>query len=172
MKRSIFVALFVWAMVGSVVARAGDVQVSKMALMTFSGEVQIAATPADVWAALTDKDKAVSWCPMWKDASNRQPLAQVGNSMDFVDEWKNPGKSVVIFVDEGKELRLAHVPNDGSYVCQLKIVLTPEGNATRVAATEQYSDALDAPTDKDTAAMMKTEMASYLAGLKAVAEKK
>lgn len=152
------------------VARAGDVQVSKLALMTFDAEARIAAPAAGVWSALTDADKAVSWCPLWKNAENAQALTELGASIDFLDEWENPGRSVVVFVDAGRELRIAHVPNDGSYVCQVKITLTPAGEATDVHVTEQYSDALDAPADKDTAAMVQKEVGAYLANLKNVAE--
>lgn len=171
MKRPMRIVLSLLCIAGSfAVARAGDVQVSKMALMTFDGNVRIAASADKVWHELTDADKAMSWCPLWKNAEHAESLTKLGASIDFLDEWENPGRSVVIYVDPGKELRLAHVPNDGSYVCQLKVVLTPDGDATNVHATEQYSDALDAPVDKDTAAQMQTEMGKYLKELKNLAE--
>jgi hypothetical protein len=91
--------------------------------------------------------------------------------LDYVDEWNNAGKTVVIYLAKNRELRLAHVPNDGSYVCQLKIKLEAKGAATLVTFVEQYSDALDVPTDKDTALTAKNGMMKYLAALKAVAEK-
>ncbi len=171
MKRIIALVVCVFAFGTVAAAWADDVAVSKMALMTFEGAAQINAPAAKVWTALTDKDKAMSWCPMWKNAKSPQPLTKVGNTMEFVDDWKNAGKSVVIYVDAGKELRIAHVPDNGSYMCQAKIVLTPDGNTTHVKVTEQYSDAFDAPTDKDTAAMTQKEIAAMLAALKGAAEK-
>ena len=152
-------------------AHAGEIAVSKQALMTFEGAVRIAAPPAKVWQAMTDADKAVSWCPLWKNAESAEALTRLGASVDFLDQWENPGRSVVVFVDAERELRLAHVPNDGSYVCQVKLQLTPAGEATDVHVTEQYSDALDAPVDKDTAAEMKKEIAGYLEDLRLLAEK-
>jgi uncharacterized protein YndB with AHSA1/START domain len=152
------------------VAGAGEIAVSKQALMTFEGSVRIAAPAADVWKAMTDADKAVSWCPLWKNAESAEPLTRLGASIDFLDQWENPGRSVVVFVDPERELRLAHVPDDGSYVCQVKLQLTPAGEATDVHVTEQYSDALDAPVEKDTAAMMKREIAGYLEDLRHLAE--
>jgi len=50
------------------------------------------------------------------------------------------------------------------------VLLTPAGDGTKVHVTEQYSDALDAPTDKDTAAMMKKEVAASLEALKNLVE--
>lgn len=171
MKQFVVLTLFC-LLLGSVPAAfAGDVAVSKMSLMTFNADVQINAPAAKVWTALTDKDKAMSWCPMWKNAKDAMSLTKVGNTMDFVDDWKNPGKTVVLYVSPDKELRLAHVPNDGSYVCQMKIILTPAGNATNVKVTEQYSDAPDATIDNDAATKTKAEMAQYLGVLKSVAEK-
>jgi uncharacterized protein YndB with AHSA1/START domain len=170
--RRIIVALLSIVSLSAGLARADTVSVSKLALMTFDADGQINAPVAKVWASLTDADKAMSWCPLWKGATNPQPLTQVGNTMTFVDAWNNAGKSVVIFVDPGKELRVAHVPDNGSYVCQVKMVLTPVAGGTRIHVTEQYSDALDVPTDKDTAATTRKEIGAYVAALKAMSEKK
>lgn len=145
--------------------------VSKMALITIEGSMQINAAPAAVWSALTDADKVQQWCPYWKDAAAAQPLSKVGQTIKYTDNWGNVGKSVVIYAKASEELRLAHVPDDGSYVCQAKFVLQPKGSATVVAVTEQYSDALDVPTDRDTAAQAKKEIEGYMAALKTIAEK-
>ncbi len=149
-----------------------NVAISKMALMTFTGSTEVKAAPAQVWAALTEIDKMKAWYPGWKNvAAMTKPLTAVGQMLDYNDEWNNAGKTVVIYLAKNQELRLAHVPNDGSYVCQLKFKLEPKGASTLVTAVDQYSDALDVPTDKDTALIAKNGMMKYLAALKAVAEK-
>jgi hypothetical protein len=94
----------------------------------------------------------------------------VGQSINFVDEWSNAGKSVVLFVDKYKELRVAHTPNDGSYVCQVKFKLEPKGTGTVVTVVDQYSDDLSVPLDKDTAAKVKEGTTKYMAALKAAVE--
>lgn len=147
------------------------VAVSKMALITCEGSTQIDATPSVVWTALTDADMAQQWCPYWKDAEATHALTKVGQTISYTDNWGNTGKSVVIYAKPNQELRVAHVPDDGSYVCQTKFVLQPNGENTAVTVTEQYSDNLDVPTDRDTAAQVKKEIESYIASLKAVAEK-
>jgi len=128
------IALVIAASAGAV---DDDVAVSKMALITVDGSVEIDAAPAKVWSALTDADKVV-----------------------------------VIYVDAGKELRLAHVPDSGSYLCQARFTVSGQGTHTLVHVTEQYSDALDVPTDRDTAMISKQMIAKYLGELKVLAEKK
>jgi uncharacterized protein YndB with AHSA1/START domain len=169
-----FAALALVSLTGLIVPPAGaqSMQVSKMALVTFDGDARIQASPEAVWAALTGAKTARSWCPMWKDAKDPQPLTMVGTAIGFTDDYGNSGKSVVLFSDPAKELRLAHVPDNGSYVCQTRITLAPDGTGTRVHLTEQYSDALDVPVDKDTAAKTKTELEASLAALKTLVEKK
>jgi len=156
----------------SMSASAGSSTVSKMALVTIEASADASASPAAVWTALTDPDKAQSWCPYWKDAQNAMPLSSVGATISYEDEYGNAGQSVVLYADAGKELRLAHVPSDGSYMCQVKIQLTPKGSGTTIHVTEQYSDALDVPLDKDTAAASKKSIDTYLAALVRVADGK
>lgn len=151
-------------------ARGQSVAISKMALMSFTGTIETKASPAQVWAALTEPAKAKNWYPGWKTAKETQALATVGQSLGFVDEWANAGRSVVLFVDKNKELRMAHMPNDGSYVCQVKFKVEPKGAGSFVTIVDQYSDDLNVPLDKDTAAKVKEGMMKYLAALKATAE--
>ena len=154
------------------VASSQTVTVSKMALMTFAGTMEVKAPPAQVWATLTDGAKVQSWYPGWKGATGVKSLAMLGASIAYRDEWNNPGKSVVIYAAKDKELRLAHVPDDGSYVCQVKFKLEAKGAGTTVTVTDQYSDNLEVPLDRDTAATAKASMMKYLTALKAAAEKK
>ncbi len=168
---SILITLLIIASGMVSVAHSQNLAVSKLALMTFEGKMEIKASPAQVWAALTDADKAQSWCPYWKTAKATQPLTAVGRTIEYMDSWGNGGKSVVIYAEQAKELRVAHVPNDGSYVCQVKFILEPKGNTTVVSVTDQYSDKLEVPVDKDTAAQVKQEITKYMAALKTLVEK-
>ncbi len=94
-----------------------------------NGAVEVKAPPAQAWSALTEINKLKSWYPGWKGATEVKPLAAVGQTVSFVDEWNNAGKSVVLFIEKNKELRVAHMPNDGSYVCQVKFKVEPKGGA-------------------------------------------
>ena len=150
---------------------AQNLVVSKLALMTFQGGIEIKAAPSSVWAALTEPDKVQQWCPYWKTGKITQPLSMVGQTVTYTDNWGSVGKSVVIFANKNTELRLANVPDDGSYVCQTRYILQAKGPNTLVTVTEQYSDKLDVPTDRDTAVQVKQEIEKYLPILKMVAEK-
>ena len=158
-------------MLGAVASVHGqNVAAAKMALMSFTGTIETKAAPAQVWAAFTEPAKAKNWYPGWKNAKETQALTAVGQACGFVDEWNNAGKSVVLFVAKNKELRVAHMPDDGSYVCQVKFKVEPKGTGSIVTIIDQYSDDLNVPLDKDTAAKVKAGMVQYLAALKVVAE--
>jgi len=165
-------SLFVLLVVTIPSARGQGVAVKKMALMSFTGSVEVKATPLQIWPALTEPAKAKLWYPGWKNTVETQNLSAVGQSLGFVDEWANAGKSIVLFVNKNKELRMAHMPNDGSYVCQVKFKLEPKGTGTLVTIIDQYSDEADVPLDRDTAAQVKAGMAKYLTDLKMVVEAK
>ena len=131
----------------------------------------VAAPPTAVWAALTTGKSLVTWCPVWKNAANAKVnLTKVGDTLEFLDEWGNGGRSVVTFVNADRELRVAHEPTDGSYLCQARLLLTPMGSGTQVTYVEQYTDESSEADRKATAAKTETAMKATLAGLsKAVA---
>lgn len=167
--RGLFLALLL-AMAGVSTTFGQNVAVSKLALMTFEGKMDVNVAPSQVWTALTTGSQIPQWNPLWKTGLPAS-LTTVGQAVPFVDSWGNRGTSVVLFVDRGKELRVAHMPQDGSFVCQVKFRLEPKGGGTMVTVTEQYSDVLDVPLDRDTAATVKQEVTQYMAALKRVAEK-
>ena len=165
--RLIPVSLVLLAM-GVSTARAGYQQVP---VVRHTVQMEIAAPPSVVWARLTQGKNLVTWCPVWKNPSNAKvSLAKVGDVLDYTDQWGNGGRSVVTYFSPSKELRIAHEPNDGSYLCQAKITLSPKGNATIVRYVEQYTDE-SSPADLDaTAKKMESEMSATLASLKKSAE--
>lgn len=133
----------------------------------------INAKPDAVWKWLIEGKNLVTWCPVWKSEANKQvKLSRVGDTLDFTDQWGNGGRSIVTFLLEKKELRVAHEPADGSYLCQSRVILTPAGSGTNLKWVEQYSDA-SVPADKAaTAVKMETDITANLAALKAAIEKK
>jgi len=138
-----------------------------------TAEAQIAAPPAAVWTQLTTGKSLVTWCPMWKSEANAAVnLSKVGDALDFTDDWGNGGRSVVTYLAKNKELRVAHEPADGSYMCQAKIILEPKDGGTVVRYVEAYTDESEAADRKATAEKMTADMASTLKALKAQAEKK
>jgi uncharacterized protein YndB with AHSA1/START domain len=136
-------------------------------------EITIAATPARVWPFVTKGKDLVTWCPMWKSMNNsKASLTKVGDVLDYTDQWGNGGRSIVTYLVPDKEIRVAHEPNNGSYMCQAKLTLTAKGSSTLVQYSEQYTDSSSATDLAATAGKMNTEMNQSLAALKAEVEKK
>ena len=134
---------------------------------------EIAAPPAAVWVQMTAGKNLVTWCPVWKSAKNAAVnIAKVGDALEYTDEWGGGGRSIVTYLVRDKELRVAHEPNKGDYICQAKFILTPTASGTKVEYWEQYTDE-SAPKDLEaTAAKMETEMGGTLAAVKKNCEKK
>ncbi len=132
---------------------------------------EIAAPPAAVWAQLTHGKNLVTWCPVWKNAANAKvTIARVGDVLDYTDAWGNGGRSVVTFLAPNREIRIAHEPADGSYLCQAKLVLTAKGKGTAVEYVEQYTDESPPADLAATAKKTESEMSETLVALKRAAE--
>lgn len=142
-------------------------------VVRLTSEADIAAPPVAVWTYLTTGKNLVTWCPVWKNASNAKvTIAKVGDVLDFTDEFGNGGRSVVTYLDRGKELRVSHEPTNGSYMCQAKLILAPRGAMTHVTYVEQYTDESKAEDLQATAGKMEGEMAATMAALKKAVERK
>ena len=165
---------FLLTMIGGALA-AGPVhgQPKEVPMVRLHSQALVAASAPAVWAAMTQGRNLVTWCPVWKNAANAKvAVRKVGDVLDYTDEWGHGGRSVVTYLAPHRELRVAHEPNDGSYVCQAKLVLTPKGNETMVDYWEQYTDESPAKDKVATAAKMESEMGQTLARLKAGVEKR
>jgi len=136
-------------------------------VMRVHAETEIAAKPATVWAQITTGRNLVTWCPQWKSPKNASVfLTRVGDVLDYTDEWGNGGRSVVTYLKKNAELRVAHEPASGAYMCQGKLILTPTGDGTKVALWDQYTDESSAADAAATAEKMEKELAETLAALK------
>ena len=136
-------------------------------------EVEVAAPPAAVWAYVTSGRNFVTWCPQWKSAKNAaHSIVKVGDVLDYMDEWGHGGRSIVTYLAKDKELRVAHEPDDGSYICQAKFVLTPTPRGTRVLFWDQYTDESPAKDLQATAEKMRVEIDQTVAAIKKGVEKK
>ncbi len=135
-------------------------------------DVEVAAPPARVWEQVTVGRHLVVWCPVWKSEGNTTArISAVGDVLQFRDAWGNRGRSVVTYLVPLQEVRVTHEPDDGSYVCQARLVLTPTAKGTRVRWMETYTD--DSPPKDRDATAQKTlrEMRESLTRLKAGAER-
>lgn len=162
------------ALVGTVVAgRAEAADMRQVPVVRIHAQMIVQAAPSAVWAHMTRGKNLVTWCPVWKSAKNSAvSLAKVGDVLDYTDQWGNGGRSVVTYLAANRELRIAHEPNDGAYMCQAKLVLEPQGNGTRVEYWEQYTDESGPKDLQATAVKMQAEADRTLARLKSSVETK
>lgn len=138
----------------------------KVPMVSLSVQSRVAAPPGAVWAQITQGKNLVTWCPVWKSAANQKVnLSRVGDALDFTDAYGNGGRSVVTFYSKDRELRVAHEPNDGSYVCRARLTLEAEGGGTRVTFGEMYSDESKPADMAATAAKTRREMTESLEAL-------
>ncbi len=167
MKSQIIRLAMLIATIITVSTATATAEVSQVPVVRLEASLAIDASPADVWSHMVSGSN-IGWCPYWKVAANdgHADLARVGDVLDFVDDWGGGGQSIVTYFEPGKELRIAHEPRDGSYVCQSKLILSATGTGTTIHYVEQYTDESDAATLADTAGKMQTQMESTLAAIR------
>lgn len=159
------VALFSFVLVSSALAA------EEITAVRYQVAKEIKAPPAKVWMHLTSGKSLVAWCPMWKKDTNQSAtLGKVGDSIDFTDEYGNGGRSVVTFIAKEKEVRVAHEPANGSYICQARIMIEPTAAGTRVTLVEQYTDGSKPEDRKATAAKSQAAMEAALSSLAKLCE--
>jgi uncharacterized protein YndB with AHSA1/START domain len=159
--RALAAALAIPILVGSALA-----DTSEGTLVRITVVEEMSAPPAAVWTALTTGASLVTWCPVWKAPANAEvKLTRVGDTLEFLDEWGNGGRSIVTFLEPNRELRVAHEPTTGEYLCQVRVQLEAKGSGSTVTYMEQYSD--DSSDEDRIATAGKTEaaMKSTLAAL-------
>jgi len=151
-------------------ARADHPEVTVVRLMVSD---VVSAPAGAVWTYMTTGKNFATWCPNWKSDKNAaMTLTKVGDVLEFTDDWGNKGRSVVTHFVKDKEMRVAHEPNDGSYMCQARLVLEPTDKGTRVRYLEQYTDESKAEDRQATATKVEVEMKAALAALKKSIEQK
>jgi hypothetical protein len=148
-------------------------EVHRVATTGIHSQIRIDAGAAAIWRYATQGSHFASWMPAWKQPRNaRINLVRVGDWLDSVDDWNNKGRSVVTYLSRDRELRLANDPLDGSFMCQTKLVLNPDGAGTMVQLSEQYTDESSAADAGATAAKVQAGLDRSLRSLKAAVEKR
>lgn len=140
----------------------------RVTTMRLTAESDVAAPPDAVWMWITTGKNLVTWCPVWKSAENTKvQITKVGDVLDYSDEWGNGGRSVVTYVAKDKELRIAHEPDNGKYMCQSKLLISaaPKGG-THVTYVEAYTEEQAADVAEKNAAGVQTQMQATLDALK------
>lgn len=150
-------------------AAASSAQVAnkKLGAQSFVGEVTINASPQTVWAVLTDVAKLSK--AMGFEYSGAAKFAKVGDHAQ-VKIWGDNCGLTLIYAKPAAELRFAIDPENASYICQERWLLTPAGSGTKLSLDERYTES-GPQTAEDIAAQVKS-FNEALARLKAACEGK
>ena len=148
-------------------AEEGVVKNYPLAGQVFEGEIVIDAPPEKIWATLTNlKD----FCAImdFEFQSGKEQVAATGDTARM-KVWSDACTYLVTYVATNKELRLAVEPDNASYICQKRWLLTPEGKSTRVRLIDRYTE-----SGEQSAESLRQQVEAWkgsLAHLKAMAEK-
>jgi hypothetical protein len=128
-------------------------------LISIHSETQNSKSPAAVWSYITSGKNFATWCPNWRAAKNAKiNITRVGDVLDYADAWGNGGRSVVTYAVASRELRVAHEPNKGDYICQGRFLLTRVTGGTHLDFWDQYSDS--SSTENMEATIQKMQLAA------------
>lgn len=135
---------------------------------SFSGEIAINATPDQVWGVLTDVAQLTEILG-YEYVSGTKRFSKVGEEAQ-VKVWGDASNFMLIRSNPIKELRFNLDPENGSYLCNCRWILSKSGNGTKVWFEERYTES-DPQTKEDLEAQVKDSNERFNK-LKLKAEKK
>ena len=151
-------------------ARAEVLPVKKSALVAIPSRLEVKAPPARVWAAVCTMKGFCALAGFTPDAASKgRVFARLGDHAG-AGIWSDRGSLVVTGWVPMKELRVAWEPENASYVCAKRIVLTKTAAGTSLDMLDRYSD--DQPTVDETAKKAADETGRALGAFRALVEKK
>lgn len=148
MNRSV---LFIAAILISIGVFA-QVNNTKLTGQSFKGEVIVDASPQAVWTALTDVQK-LSDLENFKYQGAPKKLTKVGDSVSL-EVFGDQGTLILTYAKPDEELRYTWEPDNASYLCQDRWVISSSENGTKVTYEERYTES-GPQTAEDIAAQAK-----------------
>jgi len=144
--------------------------VRRAALVFIPSRMEIQAPPARVWSVVcsTRGFEALTGFATGPGAAKRV-LSRLGDSMP-ASIWSDKGRLVVTGFAPQKELRVAWEPENASYLCSTRIVLTRSAGGTTLEMWDRYSD--DQPNVDETAKKVSDATARGEAAFRALVGRK
>ncbi|HET7153218.1 MAG TPA: SRPBCC family protein [Candidatus Kapabacteria bacterium] len=136
--KNIIAVLFAVCAVANAQVKSNDVGAKH-----FTGEITVNAKPDAVLAILTNCTKHCTLIGA-KHTGGSGSMAKVG-SVSSIEVDGDKGSEVVTYFKPGKELRISFEPDNGTYLCGEKWILTPSGKGTTVHYDETFT--LSGPMD-------------------------
>ena len=135
---------------------------------SFSGEITIDAAPDRVWEVLTDVSQLTEIMG-YEYVGEAKKFSKVGDEAQ-VKVWGDAGSFTLIRANLSKELRFNLDPENGSYICNCRWILSTSGQGTKVWFEERYTES-GPQTKEDLEAQVK-DFNEMFKKLKIKAEKK
>ena len=159
-------ALLILFVLVSVQDSFSEVTNKQMSAQVFEGEILVDASPEKVWAVLTNLEQFTSLMGFeWQ--SGNKTVSKVGDTARM-KVWSDDTTYFLTYAEPKKELRLALEPDNASYICQKRWILTPEGDQTKVQLIDIYTES--APQDEASIKAQVEGWNGHLAKLKEMAE--
>ena len=105
---------------------------------SFSGEVTINASPDQIWGVLTDASQLTEICG-YEYVGGAKTFSKVGDRAQVM-VWGEPGSFMLTRATGEKELRFNLDPENGTYICSCRWVLSKSGDGTKVWFEERYTE--------------------------------
>ncbi|RMF58838.1 MAG: SRPBCC domain-containing protein [Calditrichaeota bacterium] len=105
---------------------------------SFSGEITLQASPEEVWNVLTNVSQLTDIMG-YEYVGGAKSFARVGSKAQ-VKVWGDNSGFMVVRADKNRELRFNLDPDNGSYICNCRWVLSKSGNGTKVQFVERYTE--------------------------------
>jgi uncharacterized protein YndB with AHSA1/START domain len=139
----------------------------KTSLITIPQTIELKASPAAVWTALTTWE---GFCTLtgFKPTGPQKNISKVGDST-AAQVWDDKGALVVTGLVPGKELRVSWEPENASYLCAKRVVLKPSAAGTTVEYWDRYTD--DQADADATARKVVADTAQHVAAFRKMVEK-
>ena len=164
------IALVVIGPARSYGADARDVQtVKQTALISITAHLDLKAGPAKVWSVLANVESFGALTGFKPDPAGKgHSFSRLGDSV-AASIWGDKGYLIVTTFNPGRELRVTWEAENGSYLCEKRIVLAGSGTGTSMDYMDRYSD--DQPNAAETAQKVREETVASVAAFRALVEK-
>ena len=140
----------------------------KIGGQSFSGDITINATPDQVWDVLTNAAQLTEIMG-YEYSSGAKKFKKVGDEVQ-VKVWGEGSSFILIRSNTNKELRFNLDPENATYICSCRWILTKSGSGTKVWFGERYTES--GPQTKEDIDSQVKESNEMLKRLKMKVEKK
>jgi hypothetical protein len=164
MKKTIGIAALAFA---AALAGASAADFKKTALITIPQTIELKASPASVWSALTTW-QGFGTLTGFQPTGMEKGFSKVGDSV-AAQVWEDKGTLVVTGLLRERELRVTWEPANASYLCAKRIVVKPSAGGTTLEYWDRYTD--DQPNADETARKVVADTAQHVAAFRRMVEK-